>query len=80
LRNNKQFYGSLWKVKKGEAPKASPQTQHFFFLLWARGSKKRSQGQKFIGFRKFQNLQQTVTKRSLNFVEDGRSLYGRYND
>jgi hypothetical protein len=25
---------------------------------------------------KFQNLQQTVAKRSLNFVEDGRSLYG----
>ena len=49
------------KFKKSEAPKAGPQTQHFLFLLWARGSKKRSQGQKFIGFRKFQNLQQTVT-------------------
>ena len=61
-------------LKSPRPPKAKPQKR--------RGSKKRSRVQKIIGFRKFRNLQQTVilnAKRSLNFVEGGRSLYGRYH-
>jgi hypothetical protein len=59
------------KVKKGEAPKAGPQTQYFLSLLWARGFKKRSRGQKIVGFRKFQNLQQTVYLFIYNYIYPG---------
>jgi hypothetical protein len=69
------------KLKKGEAPKAGPRTQIFcsFFGQGApKSDRKARNSQGSENFKIYSKLLHTM-KRSLNFVEDGRRLYGRYH-